>query len=157
RHARSRPRRGEHAAGRGRRGGGAARPRRRRDHAELGRTRGAHRRRDADHRLRRRRPRRRGILRARVRHRPRGRAAPGRVAARRAALARPVGLPARPLPFLTLHPREDSMTRWRTVVTVAALLAWTSAACAQTELVVAGYGGSFETIFKQKLAPGFEK
>jgi len=49
------------------------------------------------------------------------------------------------------------MTRWRTVVTVAALLAWTSAAGAQTELVVAGYGGSFETIFKQKLAPGFEK
>jgi putative spermidine/putrescine transport system substrate-binding protein len=49
------------------------------------------------------------------------------------------------------------MTLRRTVVTVVALLTWTGAAGAQTELVVAGYGGSFETIFKQKLAPGFEK
>src|SRR5204862_536814 len=34
---------------------------------------------------------------------------------------------------------------------------WAVPGSAQTELVVAGYGGSFETIFKQKLAPTFEK
>ncbi len=51
------------------------------------------------------------------------------------------------------------MGMWRTALGIgaAALLAWTGTADAQSELVVAGYGGSFETIFKQKLAPGFEK
>lgn len=51
------------------------------------------------------------------------------------------------------------MTVWRTAmgIAAAAFLAWTGTATAQTDLVVAGYGGSFETIFKQKLAPGFEK
>lgn len=37
------------------------------------------------------------------------------------------------------------------------LLLAPAAARAQSELVVAGYGGSFEQIFKQKLGPAFEK
>jgi putative spermidine/putrescine transport system substrate-binding protein len=50
------------------------------------------------------------------------------------------------------------MTFWLTVgITAGVLLGSTGVTPAQTELVVAGYGGSFETIFKQKLAPAFEK
>lgn len=50
------------------------------------------------------------------------------------------------------------MRFWLAVgITAAVLVGSTGMARAQTELVVAGYGGSFETIFKQKLAPGFEK
>lgn len=36
-------------------------------------------------------------------------------------------------------------------------LLWATASAAENELVVAGYGGSFETIFKQRLGPAFEK
>jgi putative spermidine/putrescine transport system substrate-binding protein len=52
------------------------------------------------------------------------------------------------------------MRRWMSVVGFAGLaLLWVggSASAADTELVVAGYGGSFETIFKQYLGPAFEK
>jgi putative spermidine/putrescine transport system substrate-binding protein len=52
------------------------------------------------------------------------------------------------------------MRRWMSVVGFAGLalfLAGGSASSADTELVVAGYGGSFETIFKQYLGPAFEK
>jgi putative spermidine/putrescine transport system substrate-binding protein len=50
------------------------------------------------------------------------------------------------------------MRLWLVVSTMAAaVLGWATGGGAQTELVVAGYGGSFETIFKQKLAPTFEK
>ena len=51
------------------------------------------------------------------------------------------------------------MRLWRTAGALAAVI-WVLAggpAWAQTELVVAGYGGSFETIFKEKLGPAFEK
>ena len=50
------------------------------------------------------------------------------------------------------------MRLWMVVTTMAAtILGWAPGGAAQTELVVAGYGGSFETIFKQKLAPSFKK
>jgi putative spermidine/putrescine transport system substrate-binding protein len=50
------------------------------------------------------------------------------------------------------------MRLWLVATTMAAtVLGWATGGSAQTELVVAGYGGSFETIFKQKLAPAFEK
>ncbi len=52
------------------------------------------------------------------------------------------------------------MRQWMSVMGVvgmAFLLAGGSASAAETELVVAGYGGSFETIFKKYLGPAFEK